>query len=109
MLGAQRCSPHEPIGRRWICTFRRIKWHARAEDELDLIVASMTTNVTIKLAQRAESEFDLVVARPKSYPADTFPVWRLLGTILKPPMDDASSKSTADQPANTFWPTYVGL
>jgi hypothetical protein len=38
-------------------------------NDVDLIVAAMTTDMAIRLAQKAEAEFDLVVKRPKLYPA----------------------------------------
>jgi hypothetical protein len=40
------------------------QWRKYKDGEIDLIVASMTTDVAIKSAQRVETEFDLAVDRP---------------------------------------------
>ncbi|KAF1847641.1 uncharacterized protein K460DRAFT_281363 [Cucurbitaria berberidis CBS 394.84] len=84
------------------------QWEKYKNDEVDLIVAAMTTDMAIKLAQRAEAEFDLVVKRPKSYPTDSFPAWKLLDALVKPSESEAS-QSSDDQGPSTFWPTYSGL
>ncbi|CAA9963267.1 hypothetical protein PTMSG1_06635 [Pyrenophora teres f. maculata] len=72
---------------------------------LDLIVPAMTTDLAIKLVQRGETEFDLVVKRPKNYPMNNFPLWRLPNALIKP--------SLADKPleynGNIFWPTCIDL
>jgi hypothetical protein len=44
------------------------QWINYKNNEIDLIVAAMTSNTSIRLVQKAEAEFDLVVKRPKKYP-----------------------------------------
>jgi hypothetical protein len=51
------------------------QWEKYKRNEvIDLIVAAMTTDTAIRLAQKAEAEFDLVVKRPKMCPVNTHPV-----------------------------------
>jgi hypothetical protein len=86
------------------------QWKKYKDKQVDLIVAAMTTDTTVKLAQKAEAEFDLVVLRPKKYPTTTYPVWKLLDVIAKP---SATRQSRTEEDKNRhgdlFWPTYIGL
>ncbi|KAH7088848.1 hypothetical protein FB567DRAFT_578634 [Paraphoma chrysanthemicola] len=54
------------------------QWRLYKAGKVDLIVAAMTTDMTVRLVQKAEAEFDLVVKRPKQYPTTTHPLWTLL-------------------------------
>ena len=46
----------------------RDNWQKFKNGKVDLIVAAMTTDTAIKLAQNAEAKFDLLVTRPNKYP-----------------------------------------
>ncbi|EFQ94903.1 hypothetical protein PTT_07275 [Pyrenophora teres f. teres 0-1] len=81
------------------------QWVKYKYEKVDLIVPAMTTDLAIKLVQRGETEFDLVVKRPKNYPINNFPLWRLPNALIKP--------SLADKPleynGNIFWPTCIDV
>lgn len=55
----------------------RDNWQKCKSGKVDLIVAAMTTDTAIKLAQNTEAKFDLLVTRPKKYPVTEYPVWTL--------------------------------
>lgn len=80
------------------------KYHAQ---QIDLIVAAMTTDAAIWLVQKAETEFDFVIQRSKKYPTTTHTAWTLLG-IFSPvcPKQNIVESQTS---GNTFWHTYLGL
>lgn len=68
------------------------QWKKYENNEIDLVVAAMTTDTAIKLAQRPEIEFDLVVKRPKSYSTESFPAWKLLDVFAKLSNGDPSPR-----------------
>ncbi|KAI2474818.1 hypothetical protein Ptr902_02335 [Pyrenophora tritici-repentis] len=81
------------------------QWAKYKDEKVDLIVPAMTTDLAIKLVQRAETEFDLVVKRPKKYPTNIFPLWRLLDVLIKPSIGEKPLEGDG----SIFWPTYLGL
>jgi hypothetical protein len=81
------------------------QWSRYKLKETDLIVAAMTTDTAIKLAQKAEAEFELMVSRPKRIPEDTYPVWKLLDAIAGP--SETQPEDLNAQAVGNFWPTYL--
>jgi hypothetical protein len=60
----------------------RENWQKYRSGKVDLVVAAMTTDTAIKLAQNAEAKFDLLVTRPKKYPVSEYPVWILPAVLF---------------------------
>ena len=57
-------------------------WQKYRSGEVDLVVAAMTTDTAIKLAQGAEAKFDLSVTRTKKYSQTQYPVWTLPAVLF---------------------------
>jgi hypothetical protein len=83
------------------------QWERYKLKDTDLIVAAITADTAIKLAQKVEAEFELLVSRPKQFPVSTYPVWKLLDPIAKP--SEAQPEDLNAQTVSSFWPTYLGL
>ncbi|KAF2821467.1 hypothetical protein CC86DRAFT_411156 [Ophiobolus disseminans] len=88
-----------------LCDPACAQWKKYKAGEVGLIVASMATDLAIRLAQKAEADFDFSVTQPKRFPADTYPVWTLLDVLTKP----SQPATETDNVAYNFWPTYIGL
>jgi hypothetical protein len=102
----------------------RENWQKYRSGEVDLVVAAMTTDTAIKLAQGAEAKFDLLVTRPKKYSQAEYPVWTLPAVLFynnhedmhQWPLEEIAKPSaklgvTADQSEAyfDFWPVFAGL
>ena len=100
-------------------------WQKYRSGEVDLVVAAMTTDTAIKLAQGAEAKFDLLVTRPKKYSQAEYPVWTLPAVLFynnhedmhQWPLEEIAKPSaklgvTADAQSEAyfdFWPVFAGL
>ncbi|KAI4953212.1 hypothetical protein J4E86_006753 [Alternaria arbusti] len=103
----------------------RDNWQKYKSGKVDLIVAAMTTDTAIKLAQSAEAKFDLLVTRPKKYPVTEYPVWTLpavlfynnhedmhkwsLAEIAKPSTRLGVTADAQSEAHFDFWPVFAGL
>jgi hypothetical protein len=103
----------------------RENWQKYRSGEVDLVVAAMTTDTAIKLAQGAEAKFDLLVTRPKKYSQAEYPVWTLPAVLFynnhedmhQWPLEEIAKPSaklgvTADAQSEAyfdFWPVFAGL
>jgi hypothetical protein len=103
----------------------RENWQKYRSGKVDLVVAAVTTDTAIKLAQNAEAKFDLLVTRPTKYPVWEYPVWTLpavlfynnqedmhkwpLAEIVKPSPRLGLTAGARGEAHFDFWPVFAGL
>lgn len=105
----------------------RENWQKYKSGKVDLVVAAMTTDTAIKLAQNAEAkfDFDLLITRPKKYAVAQYPVWTLpavlsyadheymhqwpLAEIAKPSTRLGVTAVAQSEAHFDFWPVFAGL
>ncbi|CAN8104457.1 unnamed protein product [Discula destructiva] len=71
-------------------------WEDYNASKIDLIMAALGTRTAIDLIRRAEIELGLRIIRPRRFPEDKYPVWKLPALLY------AREHSTAGQDLDSF-------